>query len=385
MDRCDVIVVGGGPAGSTCAWQLARAGSDVVVLDRARFPRDKTCAGWITPPVVEALELPLDEYAKGAVLQRITGFRTGLIGREPRDTEYGAVVSYGILRREFDAFLLRRSGARVREGEGFSSARRENGRWIVNESLSAPVLVGAGGHFCPVARLGRPEGTEPVVVAQEVEFELADPERCRIDPDRPELYFTPDLRGYGWCFRKGNVLNVGLGRQDPHGLTAHLRAFVQWLRETNVLPPDLPERWKGHAYLLAGTSRRQVVGDGLLLVGDAAGLAYAASGEGIRPAVESGILAARAIVEAGRNPGRDALDRYRVWLEERFGRPGARPGLSRLLGERAAARVASFVLGNGWLTRHVFLPRVFLQPGVPPPERLPVLAPGATPRYSAAT
>ena len=52
MDRCDVLIVGGGPAGSSCAWRLVTAGLDVVVVDKANFPRDKVCAGWITPAVV---------------------------------------------------------------------------------------------------------------------------------------------------------------------------------------------------------------------------------------------------------------------------------------------------------------------------------------------
>ena len=55
MLTCDVLVAGGGPAGSACAWKLRRAGLDVIVMDRALFPRDKVCAGWITPGVVEAL------------------------------------------------------------------------------------------------------------------------------------------------------------------------------------------------------------------------------------------------------------------------------------------------------------------------------------------
>ena len=80
MQHCDVLIVGGGPAGSSCAWMLHRAGLDVVVLDRAVFPRDKVCAGWITPPVVAALHLDLDDYRRGRTLQPITGFRTGVIG-----------------------------------------------------------------------------------------------------------------------------------------------------------------------------------------------------------------------------------------------------------------------------------------------------------------
>ena len=52
---CDVLIVGGGPAGSTCAWQLVRAGLDVLVMDKHNFPRDKVCAGWITPAVGESI------------------------------------------------------------------------------------------------------------------------------------------------------------------------------------------------------------------------------------------------------------------------------------------------------------------------------------------
>lgn len=381
MDSCDVIIVGGGPAGATCAWQLRLAGLDVVVLDRARFPRDKPCAGWITPEVVEHLALPLDEYADGRVLQRITGFRTGLIGGAPIETRYPDVVSYGIRRREFDAFLLQRSGARVREGEALSRLARVGDHWIVNGTLRAPLLVGAGGHFCPVARHQRDSATEPVVVAREIEFEMTDPGSCRIHPERPELYFASDLKGYGWCFRKQNVLNVGLGRQDPHGLSQHVQAFLEWLRAEGILTGALPASWKGHAYLLAGTSSRPVTGDGCLLVGDAAGLAYPASGEGIRPAVESALLAARTIVEARAPWTQEALEPYRQQLHARFA--GAGPGRAGgLLGHRLVERIGAWVLGNRWLTRHLFLPRVFLQPGAPLAAHATV---PARPGYSATT
>jgi flavin-dependent dehydrogenase len=61
MDTCDVLIVGGGPAGSACAWALHRAGVDTVVMDRATFPRDKVCAGWITRQVIAELDLDTDE------------------------------------------------------------------------------------------------------------------------------------------------------------------------------------------------------------------------------------------------------------------------------------------------------------------------------------
>ena len=58
----DVLIVGGGPAGASCAWALRQAGLDVVVLDQAQFPRDKVCAGWITPPVLTALGIDPQDY-----------------------------------------------------------------------------------------------------------------------------------------------------------------------------------------------------------------------------------------------------------------------------------------------------------------------------------
>ena len=72
---CDVLIVGGGPAGSACARRLREAGLDVVVIDKAVFPRDKVCAGWITPQVVEDLQIDPDRYRQGRTFQPITGFR----------------------------------------------------------------------------------------------------------------------------------------------------------------------------------------------------------------------------------------------------------------------------------------------------------------------
>ena len=75
MIEADVLVVGGGPAGSSLARALRRAGLDVTVMDRSTFPRDKVCAGWITPAVVQALDLDLEDYGRGRVLQPIQGFQ----------------------------------------------------------------------------------------------------------------------------------------------------------------------------------------------------------------------------------------------------------------------------------------------------------------------
>jgi geranylgeranyl reductase family protein len=366
LERADVLIVGGGPAGSACAAALVAAGRDVLVVDRHAFPRDKPCAGWITPEAVARLRLRLDEYGATRTLQPISRFRVGRIGGGAVDVDYGKPVSYGIRRCELDAELLRRSGARTRVGEAVTDVRREGHEWILNGRFAAPVLVGAGGHFCPVARRLAPAGRDEPVVAQEVEFRLQGPalEGCRVEPERPELYFSPDLLGYGWCFRKGDYLNVGLGRRDREGLPQHVETFLDWLVATGRVAASPRAGWRGHAYLVREATSRRVSADGVLLVGDAAGLAAAASGEGILPAIVSGQLAAEAILEAG-----GALDRARlgrVYEQRLCDELGAAPRPRRPPGAFTTA-VGAALLATPWFARHVVLDRWFLhrRPGGP--------------------
>jgi geranylgeranyl reductase family protein len=369
MERCDVVVVGGGPAGSSLAWGLRDSGLDVLLLDRASFPRDKTCAGWVTPQILADLAIDPAEYAKDRVLQPIRGFRVRRIGDRDALARWPQPVSYGIRRCEFDHYLLGRCGARTRLGEPFRSAERRGERWLVNGSIDAGLVVGAGGHFCPVARklLGAKSEAERIVAAQEVEYllEPGDRDDCPVDAEVPELYFTRDLRGYGWVLRKGDYLNVGLGRQDRHRLSDHLREFVRYLREIGKLPRHVSDDFHGHAYLLYPEAPRTLAGDGVLLVGDAAGLAYARSGEGIRPAVESGLLAARVIAAAGRRWDREALAAYPRLLAARLGPRRAGIGLTDLLPAALARRAAGFLLSQSWFARRVVVERWFLHAAQP--------------------
>lgn len=366
---CEVLVVGGGPGGSTCAWALKRAGVDVVVMDKQAFPRDKVCAGWITPAVVESLQLDVDAYRRGRVFQPITGFRTGLLGGAEVETDYPATVSYGIRRYEFDDYLLRRCGARLELGEALGALEREGDGWLVNGRIRARMLVGAGGHFCPVARyLGADLGaSESIIAAQEVEFAMT-PEQtrqCSALGERPELYFCADLKGYGWCFRKGSYLNIGLGREDNHRLADHLAAFREFLQQRGTVGFELPSRFKGHAYLLYGHAPRRLVGDGVLLVGDAAGLAYTQSGEGIRPAVESALMAAETILAAQGEYREERLAPYDDRLAARFG-----PRQSRRVGDYLPGglkhAMARALMASRWFTRRVVLDSWFLHASVAP-------------------
>lgn len=322
--RCDVLVVGAGPAGSTCAAHLVAAGFDVVIADRAVFPRAKPCAGWITPEVTASLRLDLDDYARGRTLQPVDGFEVGVLEGRRVACVFDHVVSYAIRRCELDAYLLRRCGAEVLEGVAVTHAGRRGDAWRA-AGVEATMLVGAGGHFCPVARLLNPDeqASPSLIVAQEAEIELPRSFACPVSGTRPELYFCRDLRGYGWCVRKGDRLSVGMGRQDPVDLAPAVRAFVAGLQRAGRLPAPLLADWHGHAYLPYGRQARRRVGERILLIGDAAGLAFPSSGEGILPAVESGRLAAEVIARAAPCFDGARLAAYEYALSRRLGAPPA--------------------------------------------------------------
>jgi menaquinone-9 beta-reductase len=367
MQHSDVLIIGGGPAGSTCAWALRRAGMDVAVLDQAQFPRNKVCAGWITPAVLESLQIDVADYARDQGIQPIRGFRVGLMNAagdvgKALSFRYHATVSYGIRRFEFDDYLLRRSGARLLSGEPARSPRREGREWRINDFYGAPMLVGAGGHACPVARmLGALPAKEPAVLAKEIEFLLPEAARqsCKVHGQRPELYFCRDLAGYGWCMRKGDYLNIGLGRENRWDLAKHVEGFVAYLRRERGVPQP-PGHFNGHAYLLHGRVQRNLLDDGVLLIGDAAGLASPHSGEGIRAAVESGLLAAQTIIAARGDYSRQALLPYLDRLHDRFGQGNA---MSYAVPTWARVLLARALFGLPALVRQVVLDRYFLHAG----------------------
>jgi flavin-dependent dehydrogenase len=363
--RVDVLVVGGGPAGSSLARGLVARGRSVVVLDRARFPRDKTCAGWITPPVLAALGVEPAKYAtQGRTLQPIRGFRVGVCGAGDCAAAFDEVVSYGIRRCELDHFLLERSGAELALETPLERLERASDGWVVNGGLHARLLVGAGGHFCPVRRALAPLTKEPAIAAQEIEFELsaAGSVGLALDPALPELWFTPDLDGYGWVFRKGQYLNVGLGVRGGRELSSRFRALRETFAREGKLPADAPDAVHGHAYLLYGESQRPLAGERVAFIGDAAGFAYPRSGEGIRPAVESGLLLAHCIAGAEDPGDAAALASYARAAERRFGSRAPRgwiPGSwMRAAGRRLIQRPR--------FARDVVVKRWFLHAELPP-------------------
>ena len=292
----DVLVVGGGPAGSTCARALTAAGMRVAVIDRAEFPRVKLCAGWISPAIWDVLKLSPRDYPRG-----LWEWHTAHVHYKGRDH---AVPCHGwfIRRYELDDFLLHTSGAELHLGMAVKSIERSGDEWQIGE-LSAKYLVGAGGTHCPVARLLAPERPRRAVGVQELELQTdaAAVARTRLGNDgEPELVLFDDIGGYGWNVPKSDWLNVGCGTLDATRVRDAWSITHDHLRATGHLPAEAEPQLahlKGHSYFLFdpvhldGAQR-----DNAFLVGDSLGLAHPITAEGILPATVSGRCAAEAIL-----------------------------------------------------------------------------------------
>lgn len=289
----EVIIVGGGPAGASCAWQLGRQGvDDCLVLDRAAFPRHKLCGGWLTPDVLEDLELEPGDYPHGFLTFEQLRVHLPGIGFAMGTTQHS------IRRYEFDAWLLERSGAPVVTHE-VKRIRQDGQGYVIDEQYRCRYLVGAGGTQCPVYRqLFRqtsPRNRHLQIVAQELEFAYPwQDDRCHL------WFFERGLPGYAWYVPKGNgYLNIGVGgmaerlkRRQEH-IKRHWAQLCDTLHKTRLVEGAVPEPG-GYSYYMRADSDIGRLGNAFV-IGDAAGMATRDLCEGIGAAVRSGLLAADAI------------------------------------------------------------------------------------------
>lgn len=292
MNVVDAIVVGGGPAGSTCAWKLRDAGLDVLVLDRMAFPRTKLCAGWVTPDVMTDLELDRQDYP----LSIMTFDRLHLHWKAL--TVKLKSRQHSIRRFEFDDFLLRRAGARVVQHK-VREIRRDGTDYVIDGQFRCKYLVGAGGTACPVYRTLFHESNPRASMLQTATYE----HEFAYDWERGEChlwFFDDGLPGYAWYVPKANgFINVGLGGMADRLKRQGGRVQEYWLKFVDRLGRRGLIRYDhyqptGYSYYLRGNV--DVVSDNnAFIVGDSVGLATRDMGEGIGPAVKSGLLAARSI------------------------------------------------------------------------------------------
>ncbi len=292
MPRYDAIVAGAGPAGSTCAYRLASAGASVLVLDRARFPRDKPCGGGVTGRAARLLPFsiaPVVEDTVTSVRMRLrygSWFERG--GNDP--------LVLMTQRVRLDALLLEQAlsaGAELRDGVKVTAVEAgPDGVEVTagGERLHAEALVAADGVNGVCAKALGLGGNQAVGVALEgnVPYErLGDGYRGRAVL---ELGIVPG--GYGWVFPKGDHANIGIGGWEREG--PRLRESLRELCAIHGVEADDLESLRG--FRLPLRSPRSTLARGrAAVVGDAAGLVDPVSGDGMFEAFLSGKLAAEAV------------------------------------------------------------------------------------------
>ena len=308
----DAIVVGAGPAGSTAARTLAREGASVLLLDRARFPRDKPCGGGVTLRAAACQDVDL-----GPVIERtVTGARFSLRLGETFERRFEAPLSYMTQRRCLDAHLAAAAadaGAEFHDGEplreielspnggsGLSPSPRVTARTASGASYDARALIGADGANGVVARslfghayrqAGGRRSEEAVALEGNVRYPQGVPADWR---EFVGLDLGGLAGGYGWVFPKGDHLNVGVGAWKYAAFT--LRPKLAGLCRRYGFDPKAVEGLRGH-HLPVRLPGSTIAKGPVALAGDAAGLIDPLSGEGIHMAFESGRLAARATLK----------------------------------------------------------------------------------------
>lgn len=295
MERFDVLVVGAGPAGSTAAYRLAKGGASVLLVDRARFPRDKPCGGGLTFRAVRQLPVAIDPVVEDVVdrFELRLGFRRSFERHGPEP------LCLMTQRKRLDAYLADEAasaGADFRDGTKVSAitVSRDGVRAAVgDEAVEARVLLGADGANGVSARALGLGGDYGHGVALEGNVPYGAVPRARYH-GRLVLELGNVPGGYGWVFPKGDHVNIGVGGWASEG--PRLRQHLARLCEQHGVSTSDLEDVRGYRLPYRRTSSPLVRGRALL-VGDAAGLLDPLTGDGIYEALVSSRLAAQTIGE----------------------------------------------------------------------------------------
>jgi len=382
-DEADVIVVGAGPAGATTAFYLAQSGLDVLLLEKARFPREKVCGDGLTPRAVKALVGMGISVTEQDGWVRNKGLRVIGAGKrmELPWPELASYPGYGLVRtrHDLDETLARRAqkaGARLLESVTVTgpvlsertgritgvTARLTDGE-DGERTYAARVVVAADGNSSrlSVAMGLRKRDDRPLGVAVRTYFKTP-----RHDDDYLESWldlWDGDrlLPGYGWIFGMGDgTSNVGLGLLNTSaafGNTDYHALLRRWLKgmpaEWGFTEENRTQPIRGAA-LPMGFNRTPHYYKGLLLVGDAGGMVNPFNGEGIAYAMESGEILARTITQALARARRPETERvlagYPHALSQAYGgyyalgrvfvKAIGRPGLMRFATRHSMSRPA---------------------------------------------
>ena len=367
IDRCDVLVVGGGPAGATAAYWLAQHGHSVTLVERRDFPRSKACGDVLTPRAVRQLD-DMGLTTIGDRWHRHDGLRVASHGRS-RDLEWPRhpdLADHGLVarRRELDAVLTRHAaaaGAVVLHGHdaiepiverGFARGAVVRSALGTTARVEADYLVVADGANSVFGRSLGTFRTRGWPYATAIRSYWHSPRHAETFIEASfDLTDRADniLPGYGWVAPVGDgTVNVGVGllstARDFRGTNvAHLLdEHVGGLAERWGITPDRPTGVMRIGRIPMGGSVRPTAGPTYLVVGDAAAVASPFTGLGIDAAMETGRIAADVLHEALVESSPSILQRYPRLLDQAYAEHHKMARLfDRLMGRPTAMRQLS--------------------------------------------
>lgn len=312
----DCIIVGAGPAGGSAAYHLAKNGHSVLILDKAEFPRTKSCGGGVSPAIAQWFDFDFAPVVQNHVSQVKYTFKMS----DSAEVQLEGVTPMWMVQREqFDNFLIEQAtgkGAEFKSGVELTGASLQGDTWQVQTSagtFEGKYLIAADGANSTVAKLLGMDDTSTVAAASlQVPGEVSDRRKSMAFFDFGSL-----KNGFMWCFPKADGYSFSAAYvRNPKGKPDELKKQLYKYAEIFDLDPSLGE-YREHPLNL-WEKERTIHGDRFVLAGEAAGIVDPLIGEGIRPAMFTGVKAAEAIIGA-LNGDANALANYTESINKEWG------------------------------------------------------------------
>ncbi len=293
--RFDAIVVGSGPAGSTCAYELSKRGLKVAILEKKKLPRFKICAGCLSARIGKHLPKGWERLVLNSISSGVLRYKQDSFKLEDEQT-----IAYIIDRSSFDYFLTQKAmeeGAKLitDEFEGFEEEKGHYRVFTKGGSFTCDYLIGADGFYSKTAKL---LGFEKRKFYRSLELF----DKLEWGAKEVEISIGWVRRGYAWTFPRGEGVSIGIASGHGENLLSLLREYGR--------SDAKPYGW--HIPYSEGMKDLHLGRGRVLLVGDAGNFVDPLLGEGIYYAVLSGKRASESILKERSEP----IKSYRILVED---------------------------------------------------------------------